>query len=1108
MSLWLAQNEAPSTEFLYLARCNACPLKQLHTKGEIKSWAIPPRGSKHPNIYVLGLGPGPSEDEEGRFFVGKTGKLLKECLSNVEITNIRFNNITRTRDLDNNPSKIAIEACRKFIEEDIVATKPKVILGLGGLVLHWIVGYDLDETITNWRRRKIPVRFSANGETHICWFVPTIHPASILRTAPSFADKVPKFQDRTKEEAIDEFKKDLKFAKELFASVPNETDFDVPDVDSFELINGKYEQAIDALKYFSSVSHVALDLETTGLRPYGSNSKILSLGLSDQKRNTAIILEHPESKWTTSELHKLWVAIKEFWNSDSRKIAHNMPFEFEWLAHRLGNIRHDHIDDTLAMAFVFDERRVLRLDVLCLLYFGFRLKSLSPDIHIDKLENDPWEIVSRYNVLDCFFEHKLFFKLKQEIEKADLTKIYKEQVNRIPSFALMQIKGLDIDQNRAKELSTKYAAQIQLNLMRIYSDPDFTKQTQKIKGLTPTSPDKVKHLFNNLGFPIQKADENALNTVSHPLAPLIVKLREYQKMKGTYIDSFIQSNPDTVVWPDGKIHPQYSLTFVVTGRTCVAQGTYIELPSNLTQDPFGKKIEDIQVGDLVYSYDDDLFLTLKPVRWVGKTGHKPVLRIHWNARGNKKTGFVDLTPDHEIRMIDGSYKTVEKLEVGDRVLSLSRVIVKSSRKRQPESYLYSTGIEASREHRLVSRILHGHPRGREVHHKDGNHLNNSPENLELLEEKVHLRYHALTDNLNKINSKFALLRTLVTVKGEITKLPYDFNSFKRKLARFGIDHVTIKQRLQSKHNHTISKIEILPDAVDVYDLEVEDTHNFIGGGICLHNSSTAPNIQNEPKHGNSEPRSIIVPPKGYAIVSADYKQIEFRGIGIVSNDASLCDMIKHKYDVHMDWAKKIAILYPAVINGIENLKNPEMMKEYRDTAKQNFVFAKCYGAGPEKTAETLHIPLSVAQELDRMFWQQLPGVKAWQRYTYKFYDEHGYVENLLGRRRHWFKKKTEIINFPIQSLASDIVIDTMNRFITYAEIHNKPQFIPMMEIHDDIEFYIPLESLDEDIETIGQTMINVPYDFINVPLAVDIATSTTTWEDLKSVKTYESRHGL
>lgn len=41
-------------------------------------------------------------------------------------------------------------------------------------------------------------------------------------------------------------------------------------------------------------------------------------------------------------------------------------------------------------------------------------------------------------------------------------------------------------------------------------------------------------------------------------------------------------------------------------------------------------------------------------------------------------------------------------------------------------------------------------------------------------------------------------------------------------------------------------IEYLDNMYDVYDLEVEDTHNFIANELCVHNSSADPNMQNIP----------------------------------------------------------------------------------------------------------------------------------------------------------------------------------------------------------------------------------------------------------------------
>jgi hypothetical protein len=66
------------------------------------------------------------------------------------------------------------------------------------------------------------------------------------------------------------------------------------------------------------------------------------------------------------------------------------------------------------------------------------------------------------------------------------------------------------------------------------------------------------------------------------------------------------------------------------------------------------------------------------------------------------------------------------------------------------------------------------------------------------------------------------------------------------------------------NNHAIASIEYRGDVVDVYDLTVEDVHNFIANEICISNSSS-PNLQNLPKR-NYEVSQIVrqcytVPPR-------------------------------------------------------------------------------------------------------------------------------------------------------------------------------------------------------------------------------------------------------
>lgn len=55
----------------------------------------------------------------------------------------------------------------------------------------------------------------------------------------------------------------------------------------------------------------------------------------------------------------------------------------------------------------------------------------------------------------------------------------------------------------------------------------------------------------------------------------------------------------------------------------------------------------------------------------------------------------------------------------------------------------------------------------------------------------------------------------------------------------------------------------------VYDIEVENYHNFIASEICVHNSSRSPNLQNIPSHAE-DIRHMFRASPGYVLMSSDY----------------------------------------------------------------------------------------------------------------------------------------------------------------------------------------------------------------------------------------------
>ncbi|QPJ63480.1 MAG: uracil-DNA glycosylase [Candidatus Nitronauta litoralis] len=135
-------------------------------------------GSGNPNadLLFIGEGPGADEDEQGLPFVGRAGKKLTEIiekgmkLSRQDDTYIC--NIVKCRPPGNrDPEKEEIEACKPFLQKQVQAVRPKVIVALGKPAATTLLGRNV--AITKER-----------GNWHEFEGVPlmlTFHPAYLLR---------------------------------------------------------------------------------------------------------------------------------------------------------------------------------------------------------------------------------------------------------------------------------------------------------------------------------------------------------------------------------------------------------------------------------------------------------------------------------------------------------------------------------------------------------------------------------------------------------------------------------------------------------------------------------------------------------------------------------------------------------------------------------------------------------------------------------------------------------------------------------------------------------------------------------------------------------------
>lgn len=269
-------------------------------------------------------------------------------------------------------------------------------------------------------------------------------------------------------------------------------------------------------------------------------------------------------------------------------------------------------------------------------------------------------------------------------------------------------------------------------------------------------------------------------------------------------------------------------------------------------------------------------------------------------------------------------------------------------------------------------------------------------------------------------------------------------------------------------------------------------------------SSSNPNHQNWPVRKDGWIRKCVVAPKGHVLLKVDYGQIEARVIGMMSKDPVWVKALWEKHDVHMDWARKLAHAYPRRIGGKQYLTDKTVMKTFRTDIKNQWTFPLFYGCMLKSAAEYLSIPEFVLKPYYDEFWDEFSGVKEWQEQLLQDYNENGYVECVNGRRRHAPLSPNRVYNTPVQGTSSDIVVNAMDRLSEDSIRLGKEQYQAAWNVHDDLTFYIPEDSFEEDFDYIIRTMLYVPYDWAQtVPISLE-AEIGYNWYEMESIGTYYS----
>ena len=151
-----------------IAGCTRCGLAQGRKN------TVPGEGNPSAELMLIGEGPGATEDETGRPFVGAAGDLLTQILGSIGIPreSVFIANVVKCRPPQNRkPLPDESTACLPYLRRQVQLVRPKVILALGATAAESLLGV---------RKSLGAVR----GAVHSYGGIPlvvTYHPAALLR---------------------------------------------------------------------------------------------------------------------------------------------------------------------------------------------------------------------------------------------------------------------------------------------------------------------------------------------------------------------------------------------------------------------------------------------------------------------------------------------------------------------------------------------------------------------------------------------------------------------------------------------------------------------------------------------------------------------------------------------------------------------------------------------------------------------------------------------------------------------------------------------------------------------------------------------------------------
>lgn len=295
-------------------------------------------------------------------------------------------------------------------------------------------------------------------------------------------------------------------------------------------------------------------------------------------------------------------------------------------------------------------------------------------------------------------------------------------------------------------------------------------------------------------------------------------------------------------------------------------------------------------------------------------------------------------------------------------------------------------------------------------------------------------------------------------------------------------------------------VDVIPELTDKNDGRLRTIFNQTATATGRL-SSTNPNLQNIPVRGDLGRRirrAFVAPPDGYALLAADYSQIELRLMAHLSGDEAMRRAFHEGQDIHDFTARQIF-----------NLSAKDTVDGNQRRIAKSVNFGLLYGMSDFGLAQRLEISRAEAKEMTQAYFARFPSVRAYIHSAIEQGREQGFVRTLLGRRRYMPALRSsnymlrsaaerEATNAPLQGSAADIMKLAMVR-IDGAIAREGLRARMLLQIHDELIFEVDRAQLHQAGALVRSEMERVVE--LSVPLAVTLKTGQN-WYDVEETNDF------